>query len=115
MTETILLMGRVFDAVGGQFSFLLPLIFTCTTAGECMFRISDSGDVTLTEGGLDLSTDGLVDEVGAAIFVTLDRGGLCVAREGFCADFFTMRSGCVGSKRYWIRRWAGFKDSASGV
>lgn len=28
----------------------------------------------------------------------LDRGGLCITGEGFCADFFTMRSGCVGSR-----------------
>ncbi|EDR11563.1 uncharacterized protein LACBIDRAFT_313898 [Laccaria bicolor S238N-H82] len=42
--------------------------------------------------------DGLAGEVGAAIFVTLDRGGLCVAREGFCTDFFTRRSACVSPK-----------------
>ena len=55
--------------------------------------------MTHTEGGLNLCTDnGLADEVGAAIFVTLDRAGRCIAREGFCTDFFKMRSGCVGPK-----------------
>ena len=44
--------------------------------------------MTRTEEALDLSMDGLADEVGAAIFVTLARGGLCVAREGFCIDFW---------------------------